>query len=38
MYAQMWEASGVGYAELIDELVHLALDRHARRRSRRGVT
>jgi D-alanine-D-alanine ligase len=38
MYAQMWEASGVGYAELIDELVRLALDRHARRRSRRGVT
>jgi len=27
MYPQMWAASGLGYAELIDELVQLALDR-----------
>jgi D-alanine-D-alanine ligase len=27
MYPQMWKASGVGYAELIDELIHLALHR-----------
>ncbi|XAS62935.1 D-alanine--D-alanine ligase family protein [Micrococcaceae bacterium Sec5.8] len=27
MYPQMWQASGVGYAELIDELIHLALHR-----------
>ena len=34
MYPKMWEASGLGYAELIDELVALALDRHQRRRRR----
>ncbi|WP_326962337.1 D-alanine--D-alanine ligase family protein [Arthrobacter sp. MP_M7] len=27
MYPQMWRASGLGYAELIDELLHLALHR-----------
>jgi D-alanine-D-alanine ligase len=31
MYPKLWEASGVPYAELIDELVRLALERHARR-------
>lgn len=31
MFPQLWEASGLGYAELVDELVRLALDRHARR-------
>lgn len=31
MFPKMWAASGVGYAELIDELVRLALERHARR-------
>jgi D-alanine-D-alanine ligase len=31
MYPKLWEASGVGYAALIDELVRLALERHARR-------
>ena len=31
MYPKLWEASGVSYAELIDELVRLALERHARR-------
>ena len=36
MYPKMWEASGVSYAELIDRLVQLAVDRHARRSSRLG--
>lgn len=31
MFPKLWEASGVSYAELIDELVELALERHARR-------
>ena len=31
MYPTLWEASGVSYPELIDELVRLALERHARR-------
>ncbi len=31
MYPMLWEASGVPYADLIDELVDLALRRHHRR-------
>jgi D-alanine-D-alanine ligase len=31
MFPTMWAASGVGYAELIDELVQLAVERHDRR-------
>ena len=31
MYPKMWEASGLPYGQLIDELVHLALERHERR-------
>lgn len=31
MYPKMWQASGLGYADLIDELVTLAYDRHQRR-------
>jgi D-alanine-D-alanine ligase len=31
MYPMLWEASGVGYTALIDELVELALQRHQRR-------
>lgn len=31
MYPKLWEASGLPYAELIDELVRLAVERHARR-------
>ena len=27
MYPRMWEASGMSYPELIDELVQLALER-----------
>ena len=36
MYPKLWEASGVPYAELVDRLVKLALERHARRESRVG--
>lgn len=32
MYPKLWAASGVSYPELIDELVRLALARHARAR------
>lgn len=28
MYPKMWEASGLKYADLIDQLIQLALDRH----------
>jgi D-alanine-D-alanine ligase len=31
MYPMMWEATGLPYPELIDELVRLALERHERR-------
>ena len=31
MYPKLWEASGLSYSELIDELVRLALERHERR-------
>jgi D-alanine-D-alanine ligase len=31
MYPKLWEASGLPYAALVDELVRLALERHARR-------
>ena len=31
MYPKLWEASGLPYAELVDELVRLALERHDRR-------
>ncbi|HUQ87676.1 MAG TPA: D-alanine--D-alanine ligase family protein [Vicinamibacterales bacterium] len=29
MYAQMWQASGVSYSELVDRLIQLGLERHA---------
>ncbi|MGD9701472.1 MAG: D-alanine--D-alanine ligase family protein [Acidimicrobiia bacterium] len=32
MYPKLWQASGLSYPQLIDELVQLALERHARRR------
>ena len=32
MYPKLWQASGVSYSDLIDELVQLALERHGRRR------
>jgi D-alanine-D-alanine ligase len=36
MYPKLWEASGVPYGQLIDRLVQLAVDRHARRSHRIG--
>jgi D-alanine-D-alanine ligase len=35
MYPKMWEASGLAYPDLIDELIRLALERYDRRASRR---
>lgn len=35
MYPKMWEASGLSYAKLIDRLIELALQRHARQRQLR---
>lgn len=35
MYPKMWAASGLAYPALIDALVDLALERHARRRTKR---
>ncbi|CAB4591277.1 unannotated protein [freshwater metagenome] len=32
MYPKLWEASGLRYADLIDELIEHALERHARRK------
>ncbi len=29
MYPKMWEASGISYAELVDRLIALAIERHA---------
>jgi D-alanine-D-alanine ligase len=28
MYPKLWAASGLGYSELIDRLIQLALERH----------
>jgi D-alanine-D-alanine ligase len=33
VYAKLWEASGIAYAELCDRLVQLAIERHRRARS-----
>ena len=35
MYPKLWEASGIPYAELIDKLIQLALERHAEIHSNR---
>jgi len=32
MYPKLWQASGLSYSQLIDELIALALERHGRRR------
>ena len=32
VYAKLFEASGIPYAELLDRLIELALERHERRR------
>jgi D-alanine-D-alanine ligase len=34
MYPKLWEASGLSYAELIDRLVDLAIERHERERKK----
>ena len=31
VYAKLFEASGIAYPDLLDRLIELALDRHARR-------
>jgi D-alanine-D-alanine ligase len=31
MYPRLWEATGLPYAELLDRLIELAMDRHRRR-------
>jgi D-alanine-D-alanine ligase len=36
MYPRMWEATGVSYTALLDKLIALAVDRHARRSGRVG--
>jgi D-alanine-D-alanine ligase len=36
MYPKLWDASGVPYAELLDRLIELAVERHARRTERAG--
>jgi D-alanine-D-alanine ligase len=38
MYPKLWEASGLPYDELIDELIELALERHERRTKTRRTT
>jgi D-alanine-D-alanine ligase len=35
MYPKLWAASGLGYAELIDRLIQLALDRHEEKKKNR---
>jgi D-alanine-D-alanine ligase len=33
MYPKLWEASGVSYSQLLDELIQLAIERHRRKNS-----
>ncbi|HKM17370.1 MAG: D-alanine--D-alanine ligase [Firmicutes bacterium] len=35
MYPKLWEVSGIGYGELLDRLIELALERHEDRKNRR---
>ena len=35
MYSKMWEASGVTYAQLLDRLIALAIERHAEKQQLR---
>jgi len=37
MYPKLWEASGIGYAELLDRLIQLALERHRDKNARKTV-
>jgi D-alanine-D-alanine ligase len=36
MYPRLWEVSGLAYPQLLDRLIELALERHARRERRAG--
>ena len=36
MYPKLWEASGLPYPQLLDRLIELAIERHARRTKRAG--
>ncbi len=33
MYPKMWEASGLGFSDLVDRLIELALQRHERKKA-----
>lgn len=35
MYPKLWQASGMSYSELLDRLIHLALERHREKSARR---
>ncbi|MBM3803268.1 MAG: D-alanine--D-alanine ligase [Acidimicrobiia bacterium] len=35
MYPKLWQASGLGYGELIDKLIQLALERHQARQTKK---
>ncbi|MCI0626811.1 MAG: D-alanine--D-alanine ligase [Acidobacteria bacterium] len=35
MYPKLWQATGLGYSELIDKLIQLALERHQRRQAKK---
>jgi len=35
MYPKLWQATGLGYAELIDQLIQLAIERHRRRQAKK---
>jgi len=35
MYPKMWEHSGLGFSALIDRLIALAIERHARKKATR---
>jgi D-alanine-D-alanine ligase len=35
MYPKMWEHSGIPYSRLIDQLIELALERHAAKKATR---
>ncbi len=35
MYPRMWEYSGIGFEELIDRLISLALERHEEKKATR---
>jgi D-alanine-D-alanine ligase len=38
MFPRLWAESGVGYGELVERLIALAIERHSRRARRAGTT